>query len=150
MNLKRILIAIDTSENSAKAVDYAAAMVGDRPEYFVELVSVHRAPDRHIFHDEKSWKAKDREERDNIHEALDNARRVLVKNGVPEECVSTRSIDLEKGSIADAIIAYGREEDFGTLVVGRRGVSKSEEVMFGSVSKRVVTHAKDCAVWVVE
>jgi nucleotide-binding universal stress UspA family protein len=35
-------------------------------------------------------------------------------------------------------------------VVGRRGVSKRQEFLFGSVSSKVVRDAKNCAVWVIE
>jgi Universal stress protein family. len=41
------------------------------------------------------------------------------------------------------------EGGFGTVVIGRRGVSKAEEFLFGSVSTKVMHLAKDCAVWVV-
>lgn len=52
-------------------------------------------------------------------------------------------------SIAQEILAVLKEERFGTVVVGRRGVSKAEEFLFGSVSNKIIHHAKDCTVWVV-
>jgi nucleotide-binding universal stress UspA family protein len=53
-------------------------------------------------------------------------------------------------SISDLILHEQQEGGYGTLVVGRRGVSKKEEFLFGSVSSRVVRDAKHCAVWVIE
>lgn len=150
MNVKRILIAMDTSENSAKAVNYVAGMIGGGKDFFVELLSVYRVPDRHIFREEAAWKEKYNEEKAQIRAAMERARKDLVAGGLTDKQVKAVSFDIEQESIADAIIDHGLEGDFGTLVVGRRGVSKSEEVMFGSVSKRVVTHARECAVWVVE
>jgi nucleotide-binding universal stress UspA family protein len=38
---------------------------------------------------------------------------------------------------------------YGTIVVGRRGISKAEQFLFGSVSNKIVQNAKDCTVWVV-
>lgn len=35
------------------------------------------------------------------------------------------------------------------MVIGRRGVSKAEEFLFGSVSNKLVYHAKAHTVWVV-
>jgi nucleotide-binding universal stress UspA family protein len=35
-------------------------------------------------------------------------------------------------------------------VVGRQGLSRSEEFLFGSVSSKIVNHARNCTVWVVE
>ena len=40
------------------------------------------------------------------------------------------------------------ENPYG-LVIGRRGVSKAEEFLFGSVSNKLIHHAKDRTVWVV-
>jgi hypothetical protein len=38
---------------------------------------------------------------------------------------------------------------YGTIVVGRRGVSKVYEFLMGRVSNKVIQMAKDQAVWVV-
>jgi nucleotide-binding universal stress UspA family protein len=43
-----------------------------------------------------------------------------------------------------------QQGDFGTLVIGRRGVSRAEEFLFGSVTTKVTHLAKDCTVWVVQ
>ena len=45
-----------------------------------------------------------------------------------------------------------KEGRFGseTIVVGRKGVSRKEELLFGSVSNRIIHQAEDCTVWVVE
>lgn len=150
MKEKRVLIAMDTSENSAKAVRYVARMVSDSPGFFVELLSVHRVPDRHIFVDEQEREQQDAQEKQSIREALDRASRTLRDGGLSKDSVSVLSFELQEGSIAEAVLDHQRRGGFGTVVVGRRGVSKSEEALFGSVSKRVVTHAKDCTVWVVE
>jgi hypothetical protein len=34
--------------------------------------------------------------------------------------------------------------------IGRRGISKKEEFMFGSTSTRILHIAKDCSIWVIE
>jgi len=48
------------------------------------------------------------------------------------------------------ILAERRQMKCSTIVVGRQGLSRSEEFLFGSVSSKIVNHARDCAVWVVE
>ncbi|MCU0614320.1 MAG: universal stress protein [Desulfobacterales bacterium] len=35
-------------------------------------------------------------------------------------------------------------------MVGRKGVSRSEAFLFGSVSSKIVNHAENCTVWVVQ
>jgi nucleotide-binding universal stress UspA family protein len=39
---------------------------------------------------------------------------------------------------------------YRTIVVGRQGLSRSEEFLFGSISSKIVSHARNCTVWVVE
>ena len=52
-------------------------------------------------------------------------------------------------NIAQEIMKIIKDEDFGTVVIGRRGVSKEVEFLFGSVSTKIVHYAKGCTVWVV-
>jgi nucleotide-binding universal stress UspA family protein len=47
------------------------------------------------------------------------------------------------------ILRIREEGNYDTVVIGRRGVSKAEEFLFGSVSTKVVQSAADCTVWVV-
>jgi hypothetical protein len=53
-------------------------------------------------------------------------------------------------SIAECIL--GERERFvcGTVVIGRRGISKKEEFLFESISSKILHSARDCAVWVIE
>jgi len=37
-----------------------------------------------------------------------------------------------------------------TIVIGRRGISKKEEFIFGSTSNKIIHEAKKCAVLVIE
>ena len=52
-------------------------------------------------------------------------------------------------SIALELLRLAEEGGYGTVVVGRRGVSKQEEFLFGSVSTKIIHAAKGLAVWVV-
>ena len=38
---------------------------------------------------------------------------------------------------------------FGTVVTGKRGVSKAEEFLFGSISNALARHARDFTAWIV-
>ncbi len=53
-------------------------------------------------------------------------------------------------SIALDILHVAKTERFKTVVIGRRGISKAEEFMFGSVSNRIIHAGSDCTVWVVQ
>jgi hypothetical protein len=53
-------------------------------------------------------------------------------------------------SIAECILQEAEATQSETILVGRKGVSRKEELLFGSVSNRIIHQAEDCTVWVVE
>ncbi len=163
MDAKKILIAVDGSENSLRAVSYTAEMMRDTRDLSVMLLCIERFPERDLFPDEAAWKQHCSERREEMHAFLAQARALLEQQGLPPEVISERYLtscaspfsdgDAEQCSmgmsIALEIIAVLKGEGYGTVVVGRRGVSKAEEFLFGSVSSKIIHHAKDCTVWVV-
>lgn len=56
---------------------------------------------------------------------------------------------LETGSPADRILAIAEEEHSDLILIGARGLGQVQELLFGSVSHRVVTHAS-CSVCLVK
>ena len=52
-------------------------------------------------------------------------------------------------SRAGTIVDQARRGGYGTIVVGRKGVTRVEEFFMGRVSSKVLQLAKDMAVWVV-
>ena len=149
MDFKKILVAVDASENSARALAYVAEMVGGSKGFRVELLHITRLPDKDLFQDEKSWDEQRLKQEQKAQEFLKEARAVLESKGVDPGAVSERGFCIMGHSIAENILEIQEEGGFGTVVVGRRGMSKAEEFLFGSVSSKIVQYAKHCAVWVV-
>jgi nucleotide-binding universal stress UspA family protein len=81
---------------------------------------------------------------------LEEYRNELIKAGFNPENVSVRSMLKYCPSMAECILAERDDTQYSTIVVGRQGISRSEEFLFGSVSSKIVTHARKCTVWVVE
>ena len=52
-------------------------------------------------------------------------------------------------SRAGAIVQEAKQGGYGTIVVGRTGLSKVRDFFMGRVSNKVVHLAKENAVWVV-
>ena len=150
MNLKRILIAADASENARRAVSYVGDIIGPREGFEIEVLYVIRYPERDLFPDEASWERKKDEEAQKADRVLGELADLLKEKGIPPSFITTRAREASGFSIAQAILDHQKKEDFGTIVVGRRGVSKAEEFLFGSVSNKIVHYAKDCAVWIIE
>ncbi len=161
MNTDKILIAFDGSENAFRAVAYTAAMVRGQGGFQVEVAAIERPPDRDLFPNDESWKETCAKRAEATRQALVRARAMLVEAGLAEALVATRfvescrsplreSLECSIGtSIALELLRLAQEGGFGTVVVGRRGVTKQEEFLFGSVSSKIIHAAKGLAVWVV-
>jgi nucleotide-binding universal stress UspA family protein len=51
--------------------------------------------------------------------------------------------------MAGCILSEREKRASDTIVVGRQGLSRKEEFLFGSISSKIVNHARDCTVWVI-
>jgi Universal stress protein UspA and related nucleotide-binding proteins len=151
MDFKNILIAVDASDNARRAVDYAGTILAGTGGVRVTLLYVERAPGRDLFENEEAWLGQCKLEHERVFDFLKQARAKLVAAGLPEAAISERTVLCSaEPSIAQTILDLQQEGGYGTLVVGRRGLTKGEEFLFGSVSTKLVRDAKNCAVWVVQ
>lgn len=151
MDFRNILISVDASDNAMRAVEYAAAILGPAPGVRVTLLYIERAPGRDRFPDEQAWLNQCRLDHQGAFDFMAKARGILKAAGLAEDAVAERTVLCSaEPSIAQTILDVQQEGGYGTLVVGRRGLTKGEEFLFGSVSSKLVHNAKNCAVWVVQ
>ncbi len=149
-NFRKILVAVDASENAMRAVEYTGTIVRDGQDFSVTLLYIIRNPSKDHFSDMDQWKQACLNVKQQGIEALERAEKILAEQGMPEDAIDTKMTEASGSSIATEILKVQQSEGFGTVVVGRRGVSKEEEFLFGSVSNKVVHYARNCTVWVVE
>lgn len=162
MNFKKILLAVDASENAMRSVEYVGNLAGSCPGFEVCLLYIERLPHRDLFPDEGEWKVACEKSRVEMKTFLDVAKTSLMDMNVPEVAISQKYVSscispfpdyapvCSRGtSVAHEILDVLKAGGFGTVVIGRRGVSKAEEFLFGSVSNRIIHSAKNCTVWVV-
>jgi len=151
MDFKNILIAVDASDNARRAVDYAASILANASGVRVTLLYIERAPGRDLFETEEAWIGQCKLEHERVFDFLKDARARLAAAGLPDNAIAERTLLCSaEPSVAQTILDVQQEGGFGTLVVGRRGLSKGEEFLFGSVSTKLVHNARNCAVWVVQ
>ncbi len=147
----KVLIAVDLSENSLKAVDYVGNMMVHHPSVAITLLNVIREPSPDVMPDEFEREAYVKKMKEDTLRHMQEAARRLVARGIAEKNIQIKLHVCKKlVSVADLVLQEAKEGQYHTVVVGRRGVSKKEEFLFGSISKKVVGEAKDCAVWVIE
>lgn len=150
MNENKVLIAVDLSENSLAAVDYVGTMLANQESARITLLHVIREPSPDVMPDAEERKNHVEERRNAALSALEQVGVKLRDQGIPEKNLTIKiQVCGNPISIADLVLHERTAGEYGTVVVGRRGVSKREEFLFGSVSSRVVREAKNCAVWVV-
>jgi nucleotide-binding universal stress UspA family protein len=146
---KNILVAVDESDNARRAVSYVGQLLGGLPGFKVTVLHVIPDPEEDYFPDQKekdNWLARTKKKVDSM---LVDYRKILLNAGFAEDDVSTRSTLRYCPSMAECILAERDETLYDTIVVGRQGVSRSEEFLFGSISSKIVNHAENCTVWVV-
>lgn len=147
---KNILIAIDESENARRAVSYVGQLLGGLEGFKILLLHVLPEPDEDFFQTEAEkdqWMKRRKEKVENV---LADNRNSLIDYGFDPDQVSTRSTLRYCPSMAECILEERDETEYSTIVVGRQGLSRSEEFLFGSISSKIVNHARNCTVWVVE
>ncbi|SIO35004.1 universal stress protein [Halodesulfovibrio marinisediminis] len=161
MNIYNILVAFDSSQPSFEAVEYTAKMIRSIPDVLVTLLFVERLPDKDLFESEALWRAECAELVADYKRKLAKARSLLANNGIHENAINEEyliscsspfedaKVCTTGDSIAEDILAIQKEGNHGTIVIGRRGISKEEEFLFGSVSSELLRRFTECALWVI-
>ncbi len=147
---KNILIAVDESENAGRAVSYVGKLLARQKGFKVLVLHVIRQPEEDFFPtpaDKDKWLE---EYKLKVNAMLKRYREILISDGFEPGDVSVRSTLRTCPSLAECILAERNLTNCSTIVVGRQGISRSEEFLFGSVSSKIVNHARNCTVWVVE
>ncbi|HET9723271.1 MAG TPA: universal stress protein [Actinomycetota bacterium] len=133
----RILLAIDGSEHSAKAVPVA----GDLARRYLGEVLV-----LHVREHEVTWGADiDVETADEARELVDGVVRELKNEGTN---VRGELVRVPLGQTPRAILDIAHDEGVGLIVMGTRGLSDWGRLLMGSVAHKVV-HLAEVPVLVV-
>ncbi|MBW1894931.1 MAG: universal stress protein [Deltaproteobacteria bacterium] len=147
---KNILIAVDESENARRAVFYVGQLLGGLEGFKITILHVVPEPEEDYFPtsvEKEKWFTQYEEKVDAM---LKDYRQLLIKKGFAPEDVTIRSTVRYCPSMAKCILSERDETGYSTIVLGRQGLSRSEEFPFGSISSKIVKHARKCTVWVVE
>jgi len=147
---KHLLVAIDQSDSSRRAVLYVADFLGGIPGFRVTLLSIIPEPEEDFFDKEEEKNAWIRDQREAANKMLNTYQKILIQAGFEPDKVRIRSCVGDVKSLSEAILDTRCDLTCCTVVVGRHHKTKAEEFLFGSTSNRLIHEAKNCAVWVVE
>jgi len=147
---RHIMVAVDSSDNARRAVLFVGDFFGCFEGFQVTLLHIILEPEATFFRDNderQKWLAEKLAEARKI---MEEYRHILVDAGFPQDKVNVRIDTMRGTSVADCIIMEQEEMKCCTIVIGRRGISKKEEFIFGSTSNKIIHEARKCAVLVIE
>ena len=157
----KVLVAVDGSEASLRAVDHVAFILANNPEAQVDFL--HVTPKLQTFCAIDLGRASDqwdeaeedlealeeeflREDNVCLDDFMEKAVRILSKAGFSAKRIKIIEREISMG-IARTIVKAAKDGGYSTLVLGRRGLGKSS--FLGSTSDRVIRRASNLAVWLV-
>ncbi len=152
---KKILVAVDGSIYSRKAIEYVVKMESVIKDLHYTLLNIHPKVSEFLVED-SSISSKARSSLKNVtarnHEnsirILNDAKSIMTKLGIDENRIEMVSRPAVKGT-AKAIIDYGRKGLYDAIVMGRRGISRLAEIFIGSVTNSVIEHTSVTPVWAI-
>ena len=83
-----------------------------------------------------------------IRPVFEEAQTRLLKAGYKPDHIHTEVVSGVE-SRAMAMIQFARQNDVGTLIMGRRGLSRVEDFIMGRVGHKIVNTVRNRAVWIV-
>jgi nucleotide-binding universal stress UspA family protein len=156
ISAKEILLAVDGSVDSFKALEYLCGILRDDPDLILTLFHVQPSLRDCCGIDVGSMQSPEDEQL--VYRVIEKADRQCIENFMDhalrkfnEKKISGARLKIKvqpaKLNIGKTIAEEFRDGPYGTLVVGKRGVNK--RFFMGSVSHYLVTHLQNGALWMV-
>jgi nucleotide-binding universal stress UspA family protein len=150
-----ILLALDGSENALRAVDHLSFLMESCPSEEVRVILLNVWPGLvtllgpRIIPNLDSLNASAQEtHKKRLEEFMDQAEKMLLEAGLSARQIK-KKFCWRCSDIARAVLSEADKGDCGTIILGRRGLSKTQEFFLGSVSGKIIQQAGQKAVWLV-
>jgi nucleotide-binding universal stress UspA family protein len=140
--LSKILVPVDGSQNSLRALDHAIYLAKKIGADITAMNVIENPPTVYVESQKllNDLLAKFRAESAKI---LDNCKQIAEKSDVKIGTI------IAEGDAASSIVGYAHNEGFDTIIIGMRGLGRFKEMVLGSISNKVLHHAK-CTVMIVK
>ena len=152
---QRFLVPVDCTPHTLEAVNHLAFMLKDNPAVEITLfhscallASDHITP-KESFYGKwgKEWCDEHLKGEEDDHFHFHATEQVLKEAGFPMERV--RRLETREGiEPGQMIVHHIKHEDYGTIVMGRRGKDVSKGI-FRGVSDRVLANVENVAIWII-
>ena len=154
---KKILVALDDSENAMRAVEFIAKSftLDHRITLFSIILDTATICDMdnpsltpYFMAQKGAFCSVEEQKRSLVNEALQKAKELLIKAGFEEEHISIK-VETKKKGVARGIIDEAGS-GYDAIVMGRRGLSGIKEFFLGSVSQKVLQSSGGVSVLLVD
>ena len=146
--VKKILIAVDGSAHSQKAVEFASdlAVKYDSEIYVLYVVAKMEIPKDFV----EFARVEKMNEPIDYHFLTDLGDRIIKKAEILAQNKGVRTIHsfLEQGDPAEKIVEFAKENGIDLLVLGSRGLGNMKGLLLGSVSSKVCHMAESTCITV--
>ncbi len=136
----KILVGVDGSKHSLKAVEAACEAVRLHPPSSLLLLSVNL----YVGGEQEEGKVVSQKIQAQAEAALSRGEAVALENNVTPRTMLATAL-----SAADEIVRVAREEHIDLVVIGSRGMATRANFFLGGTASKVVTYAP-CSVLVVK
>jgi len=144
-----ILIAVDEMESSLRAVRYVGQIA--RSVKTVTLCLLHVYPEPPPDFETKGGNLTDyRAQRvAKAEHIFEKCLKILATAEIKRNTIHCSTYMAEGKTISEIVLDVQRKGNFGTVVTGKRGLSKAEEFIFGSISNSLARQCSDFTTWIV-
>jgi nucleotide-binding universal stress UspA family protein len=145
----KFLVAVDDTDSCERALHYLGKVAGCSVNLAITLLHIYPVPPPNYYvegHVLPEWRRQNEAKAEIV---FAKAIKMLSQYSISESRIDFLTRMAAGDTISKEILAIQKEGEFGTVVVGKRGVSKAEEFLFGSISNTVVRNSKGFAVWVI-
>jgi nucleotide-binding universal stress UspA family protein len=153
---KKILLAVDDTIYTKYAMQYAVRISSDVTDLTYTLLYVQPTVSQFLLEEadrDPTAKAKLKKviqrNHENAHKILDKLKSQMVRMGIAEAKIDTHT-QLKVLGLAKDIMDRAQQGLFDAIVVGRRGLSKVQQALMGSVTSNLIEHASFIPIWVVD
>ncbi len=153
---KKILLAVDNSAYSRSAIQYAVKISSFVDDLFYTLINVQPGISQFLTDEaQKSIKAQlalekaKKKNEENALAVLNDCKNRMVQMGIEAGRIDVRT-GPKKTGLAKDILEYAQEGLYDAIVVGRRGLSRVQEIFMGSLTSKLLEHSTFIPVWVID
>lgn len=154
VSTSNILVTVDGSENAKRAADHLSFMLDSCQTGDLKILLLHVEPSwitlsgTRVIPPPTVFQNSKGNYEQTVTPFMGEVEKMLLEAGVSAASIKKKII-LKSNDISKTILKEALMGGYGTIVMGRRGISKAKEFFMGSVSSKILNQAKELAVWIV-